>query len=144
VREIPSNADPNLYVRLPRKLNSLQERKVVILRRIILPVVLYWCETWSLTVREEHRLRVFENRVVRRMFGPKRDEVTGGWRNLHNEELHNLYPSPSIIRMIKPRRMRWAGHVARMGEKRNAYRILLGNPEGKRPLGRPRRRRVDY
>jgi hypothetical protein len=96
-----------------------------------------------LTLREEHRLRVFENRVLRRMFGPKRDEVTGGWRKLHNEELHNLYSSPSIIRMIKSRRMRWIGHVARMGEKRNAYRILAGNPEGKRPLGRPRRTWVD-
>jgi hypothetical protein len=82
-------------------------------------------------------------RVLRRIFGPKRDEVTGGWRKLHNEELHNLYSSPSIIRMIKSRRMRWAGYVARMGEKRNAYRILVGNPEGKRPLGRPRRRWVD-
>jgi hypothetical protein len=80
---------------------------------------------------------------VLRIFGPKRDEVTGGWRKLHNEELHKLYSSPSIIRMIKSRRMRWAGHVARMGEKNNAYRILVGNPEGKRPLGRPRRRWVD-
>jgi hypothetical protein len=85
---------------------------------------------------------VFENRVLRRIFGPKRDEVTGVWRKLHNEELHNLYSSPSIIRMIKSRRMRWAGHVARM-KKRNAYRILVGNPVGKRPLGRPRRRYVD-
>jgi hypothetical protein len=80
---------------------------------------------------EEHRLRAFENRVLTRIFGPKRDEVTGGWRKLHNEELHNLYSSPSIIRMIKSRRVRWAGHVARMGEKRNACRILVGNPEGK-------------
>jgi hypothetical protein len=106
-------------------------------------VVLYGCETWSLTLREEHRLRVFENRVLRRIFGPKRDEVTGGWRKLHTEELHNLYSSPSIIRMIMSRRMIWAGHVARMGEKRNAYRILVGNLEGNRPLGRPRRRWVD-
>jgi hypothetical protein len=106
-------------------------------------VVLYGCETWSLTLREEHRLRVFENRVWRRIFAPKRDEVTGGWRKLHDEELHNLYSSPSLIRMIKSRRMRWAGHVARMGAKRNAYIILVGNPEGKRPLGRPRRRWVD-
>jgi hypothetical protein len=81
--------------------------------------------------------------VLRRIFGPKRDEVTGGWRKLHNEELHNLYSSPSIIRMTKSRRMRWAGHVARMGEKRNAYKILVGKPEGKRPLRRPRRRWVD-
>jgi hypothetical protein len=99
--------------------------------------------TLSLTLREEHRLRVSENRGNRRIFGPKRDEVTGGWRKLHNEELHNLYPSPSIIRMIKSRRMRWAWHVARMGEKRNAYRILVGKPEVKRPLGRPRDRWVD-
>jgi hypothetical protein len=75
---------------------------------------------------------------VRRIFGPKRDEVTGDWRKLHNEELHNLYSSPNIIRMIKSRKMRWAGHVARMGEKWNAYRILVGKPEGKRPLERPR------
>jgi hypothetical protein len=83
------------------------------------------------TLREEHRLRVFENRVLRRAFGPKRDEVTGEWRNLYNEELHGLYSSPSIIRIIESRRMRWAGHVARMGEKRNAYRLLAGKPEGK-------------
>jgi hypothetical protein len=81
---------------------------------------------------------VFENRVLRRMFGPRRDEVTGDWRKLHNEELHDLYSSPNIMRMIKSMRMRWAGHVAPMGEKRNAYRILVGKPEGKRPLGRPR------
>jgi hypothetical protein len=79
---------------------------------IILPVVLYACETWHLTLREEHRLRVFENRVLRRIFEPKRDEVTGGWRKLHNEKLNNLYTSPSIIRIIKSRRMRWAGHIA--------------------------------
>jgi hypothetical protein len=86
---------------------------------------------------------VFENRVLRRIFRPKRDEVTGGWRKLHNEELHNMYFSPSISRMIKYRRMRWPGHVARLGEKRNAYRILVGKSEGKRPLRRPRRRRMD-
>jgi hypothetical protein len=78
-----------------------------------------------------------------RIFGPKRDEVTGGWRKLHNEELHSLYSSPCIIRLIKSMRMRWAGHVARMGEKRSEYRILVGKPEGERPLGRPRRRWVD-
>jgi hypothetical protein len=94
----------------------------------------------SQTLREEHRLRVFKNRVSRRIFGPKRDEVPEGWRKLHNEELHNLYSSPSIIRMIKSRRMRWAGHVARMGEKRYAYRVLLEKPECMRPLGRPKRR----
>jgi hypothetical protein len=85
---------------------------------------------------------VFENRVLRGIFGPKRDEVIGGWRKLHNEELHNLYCSPSIIRMIKSRRIRWAGHVTRMGKK-NAYRIFLGKPEGKRTLGIPRRRWED-
>jgi hypothetical protein len=86
---------------------------------------------------------VFENRVLRRIFGPKRDEMTGDWRKLHNKELHDLYSLPSIIRIIKSRRMRWAGHVAQKGEKRNAYRLLVGKPEGKRPLGRPRRRCVD-
>jgi hypothetical protein len=106
-------------------------------------MVLYGCETWSLTLREEHRLRVLENRVLRRIFGLKRDEVSGEWRKLHNEELRDLYPSPGINRIIKSRRMRWAGHVARMGEKRNVYMLLVGNPEGKRPLGRPRRRWVD-
>jgi hypothetical protein len=86
---------------------------------------------------------VFENRVLRRIFGPKRDEVTGGWRKLHNEELHNLYSSPSIIRMTKSRRMRWPGHVTRMWEKRNACRIMVGKPEGKKQVGRPRSRWVD-
>jgi hypothetical protein len=81
------------------------------------PVVLYGCETWSLTLREEHRLRLFENRVLRRIFGPKRNEVAGEWRKLHSEELHILYSSPNIIRQIKSRRMRWVGHVARMGEE---------------------------
>jgi hypothetical protein len=89
---------------------------------------LYGCETWPLTLREEHR---------------QRDEVTGEWRKLHNEELHILYSSPNIIRQIKSRRLRWAGHVARMGEERNLYKVLMGKPEGKRPLGRPRRRWED-
>jgi hypothetical protein len=97
----------------------------------------------SLTLREEHRLRVFENGVLRRIIGPKRNKVIGGWRKLHNEELHGLYSSPSIVRVIKVRRMRWAGHVARMGEVRGAYNILVGRPEGRRPLGRPRRRWAD-
>jgi hypothetical protein len=92
------------------------------------------------TLREEQRLRVFENRVLRRIFGRKRDEVTGEWRRLHNEELNYMYLSPNIIRLIKSGRMRWAGHVARMGEKSGAYRVLVGRPEGRRPLGRPRRR----
>jgi hypothetical protein len=95
------------------------------------------------TLREEYRLRVFENRVLRRIFGPKRDQVTGEWRKLHNKELHDLYSSPSVIKIIKLRRMRWAGHAARMGEERNAYRLLVGKPEGKRPLGRSRRWWVD-
>jgi hypothetical protein len=90
--------------------------RVKIYKTIILPVVLYGCETWSLTLREEHRLRVFENRILRRIF--KRDEVTREWRKLHNEELHNLYSYPDIIRQVKSRRMRWAGHVARIGEER--------------------------
>jgi hypothetical protein len=81
--------------------------------------------------------------VLRRIFGPKRDGVTGGWRKPHNEELHNLCSSPSVIRIIKSRRMRWAGHVARMGAKRNVYRLLVGKPEGMRPLGRPRHRWMD-
>jgi hypothetical protein len=89
-------------------------------------------------LREEQRLRVFENRVLRRVCGPKRDEVTGEWRRLHNKELTDLYSSPNIIRVIKSRRMRWVGRVARMVEKRCAYRILVGRPEGRRPLGRPR------
>jgi hypothetical protein len=117
--------------------------KVKIYKTIILPFVLYRCESWSLRLREEHRLRVFENRVLRRIFGPKRDEVTREWRKLHNEELYNLYPSPDIIRQVKSRRMRCAGHVARMGEERKVYKILVGKPEGKRPLGRPRRRWED-
>jgi hypothetical protein len=117
--------------------------KVKIYKTIILPVVLYGCETWSLPLREEHRLRVFENRVLRRIFGPKRDEVKEEWRKLHNGELQNLYLSPDIIRQIKSRRMRWAGHVARMGEARNVYRVLVGKPKGKRPLERPRRRWED-
>jgi hypothetical protein len=104
--------------------------KIKIYKTIVLPVVLYGCETLSLTLREGHRLRVFENRVLRRIFGPKRDEVTGSWRKLHNEELHGLYSPPSIVRVIKARRMRWVGHVACMGEVRGVYNILVGRPEG--------------
>jgi hypothetical protein len=97
--------------------------KIRIYKPVIFVVVLYGCETLSLTLLAN--IEVFENKVLRRIFGPMRDVVTGGWRKLHNEELHNLYSSPSIIRIIKSRRMRWAGHVARMGEKRNAYTILM-------------------
>jgi hypothetical protein len=96
-----------------------------------------------LILREKHRLRVFENRVLRTILGLKSDEVTGRWRKLYNEELCDLYSSPSVIRMIRSRRMRWAGHVARMWVKRNAYRLLVGKPDGKRPLGRPKHRWVD-
>jgi len=106
-------------------------------------VALYGCETWSLTLREERNLRVFENMVLRRIFGLRRDEVTGERRRLHNEELNDLYSSPNIARVIKSRGMRWAGHVARMGEERELYRALVGKPEGRRPLGRPRCRWVD-
>jgi len=95
-----------------------------------------------LTLREERKLRVFENMVLRRIFGPRWDEVTGEWRNFHNEELNDLYTSPNIVRVIKSRRMRWAGHVARMGGQRRVYRVLVGKPEGRKPLGRPRRRWV--
>ena len=117
--------------------------EIKIYRTTILPVVLYWFETWSLTLREERKLRVFENMVFRRIFGTRWDEVTGEWRRLRNEELNDLYSSPNIVRVIKSRRMRWAGHVARMGEERGVYRVLVGKPEGRRPLGRPRRRWVD-
>jgi hypothetical protein len=89
-------------------------------------VVLYGYETWPPTLREEHRLRAIENRVLRRIFVPRRDEVTGGWRKLHNEELRDLYSSPNIIRMVKSWRMRWAEHVARMGENMNECRLLMG------------------
>jgi hypothetical protein len=102
---------------------------------MFLPVVFYGCETLSLALKEEHRLKVFDNRVLRRMFGPKRDEVIGGWRKLHNEELHNLYSSPNIIRIIKSRGE--MGRACNMyGKKRSAYRVLVGKPEGKRPLWR--------
>jgi hypothetical protein len=117
--------------------------KIKIYKTIILPVVLYGCEGWSLTLREECRLRVFENMVLRRILGPKRDEVTGEWRRLHKKELYALYSSLNIIRVMKSRRLRWAGHVARMGERRGAYRALVGKPEGRRPLKRPRRRWED-
>jgi hypothetical protein len=120
-----------------------ENTKIKVYRTIILPVVLYGCETCLSRTEEEQRLRVFENRVLRRIFGPKRDEATGEWRRLHNKELSGLYSSPNIIQVGKWRRMRWAGHITRMGEKRHAYRILEGRPQGRRPLGRPRRRWED-
>jgi len=107
---------------LPSSLLS-RNLKIKIYRNVILPLVLYGCETWSLTLREESRLRVCENRVLRRIFWPKRDEVTGGWRKLHNEVLHDLYPSPNIVRAIKSRRMSWARNVAWMGVWRGVYRV---------------------
>jgi len=115
-----------------------RDLKIEIYRTIILPVVLYGCETWLLTLREERRLRVFENRGLRRIFRLKSDEVTREWRKLHNEELNYLY-SPPIVWVIKSRRIRLAGHEVRMGEKRGVFRLLVGKPKGKRPLGRPSR-----
>jgi hypothetical protein len=117
--------------------------KIKIYRTIILPVVLYGCETWSLTLREERRLRVSENRVLRRMFGSKKDEVSRERRKLHNEELNDLYSSPNIVRVVKSRIMRWVGHVARMGERRVIHRVLGRKHDGKRPLVRPRHRWED-
>jgi hypothetical protein len=116
--------------------------KIKIYKTIIFPVVLYACETWSLTLREECRLRVFENRILRRIFGAKREE-NGEWRRLHNEELHSLYRSTNIVRAIKSIRLRWTGLVARMEEVRSAFKILTVKPTGKRPVGRPRRRWED-
>jgi hypothetical protein len=121
--------------------SSLLSKNVKI--KIYRTIILYGCETWSLTLTEECRLKVFENKVLRRIFGLKRDEVTGEWRRLHNKELYALYFSPNIIRVMKSRRLRWAGHVARMGERRDAYRALVGKPEGRKPLERPRRRWED-
>jgi hypothetical protein len=101
-----------------------------------MPLVLYWCETWSLTLREERRLRVYENRVLRKIFGPRSDEVTGEWRKLHNEKLNDLYSSSNIVWVIKSR-MRWAGHIARMREKRGVYRVWWGNLRERDHLGEP-------
>jgi hypothetical protein len=106
--------------------SSLLSKNIKIYRTIVLHVVLYGCETWSLTLREGRRLRVFENGVLRKIFGPKRDEVTREGRKLPNEELNDLYFSPNIVRVIKSRRMRWEGHVARMGDRRDVYRVLVG------------------
>jgi hypothetical protein len=100
-------------------------------------VVLYGCETSSLTLRDECRLRVFENRVLRRIFGPRRDKGTRDWRKLHSEEFNDLYSSPHTVQVIKSRRMKWAEHIAHTGERRDVYRVLVGKHEGKRPLGRP-------
>ena len=129
-----------LFYSARRSFSLLSENiKIKINRNIILPLVLYGCKTWSLTLREECMLRVFDNRVLRRIFGPTNDEVTEDCRRLHNEQLYALY-SPNIIRVIKSKILRWAVHVIRVGESRGAYRVLVGKPEGRRPLGRPRRR----
>jgi hypothetical protein len=111
--------------------------------RTVTASFLYGCETWSLILREENRLMVFENRVLRGIFGPKRKEVREEWRKLHNEELNDLYCSPNIIRMIKSRRMKWAGHVGRMGERRGVYRVPVGKLGRKRQIARPRYRWED-
>ncbi|PSN54474.1 hypothetical protein C0J52_05530 [Blattella germanica] len=126
------NSGNACYYALQRLLSSQllsKKIKLKIFKTVVLPVILYGCETWTLTLREEKRLRLFENKVLRKIFGPKRDEETGEWRRLHNTELKDLYGKPDITRKIKSHRLRWAGHVARMGE---------GKPEGKRPVSRPR------
>jgi len=114
-------------------------------KNVIFIKVFFWDirETWSLTLREERKLRVFENMVFRRIFGPRRDEVMGEWRRMRNEELCDLYSSPNIVRVIKSKRRRCPGHVVHMGEEKGVYRVLVGKSEGRRPLGRPRHRWVD-
>jgi hypothetical protein len=123
--------------------SSLFKNLNIKIYRNIIPLVLYGCETWSLNLREKLRLRVFKNRVLRGIFGPRKDEVTREWRKLHTEKLKDLYCSPNIVLVIKSRRMRWARHVARMDERRVVYRVLVGKSEGKRPLWKPRRRWED-
>ena len=119
---------------------AIQKHKIKTYRTVILPVVSYGYETWSLTLREKRRISVFENRLLRRIFEPKRQEVTGEWRRVSNEKLYFLYSSPNIVQVIEPRRMRWAGDVVRMGGRRGAYRVLVGKPEGRTPLGVSRHR----
>ena len=114
--------------------------KMKIWRTIILPILSCWCETWSLTLREGHRLRAFRNRVIRNIFGPRRNEITEGWRKLHSEDLHGLYWFPNNIWLIKSRIMRWVGHVACVGKRRGAHMVLVGKPEGRSLLGKPRHR----
>jgi hypothetical protein len=127
VREYLLSLSPKYFIFLP----EIKNLKIKIYKTVILPVVLYGYETWSLTLGEEHRLRVFEKRVLRRIFKPEREE-DGSWRKLRNDEFHGLYSSPNIVRVIKARRMRWAGHVGRMGEGRGVYRVLVEKPEGKK------------
>ena len=130
-------AESFVFLVLPKNI------KIKIYRTIILPVVLYGCETWSLTLREKRRLWVFDNRVLRRIFGPKRGVGIGKWRKLYNEEFNDLYCSPNILRVIKSRSMKGAGQVALMGERRGLHRVLVWKPAGKKSLGRPRRRWED-
>jgi hypothetical protein len=147
--ELKGNFDPVIHNKgnacyhsvLSSHLTS-RKLKIKIYRTVILAVVLYGCEAWSLTLREEHRLRVFENRVLR-IFGPKREEDGCHGENYIMMQLHSLYSSPNNVRVIKSRRTRWAGHGARIGEGRGVYRVLVGRPEGKRSLGRPRSRWED-
>ena len=134
----PGNACYHMVQSLLSSSLLCKNLKIKLYRTIILPVVLYGCETWSLTLREEHRLWLFENVVLSRIFGPKMNEVTREWLQLHNEELNDMYTSANVVLVIKSRRMRWVGHVACMGEGRGMCRVLVGKPEGKRPLGRPR------
>ena len=114
--------------------------KLKICKKVFLPVILYGCETWTLTLREEKRLQIFENKVLRKIFGTRRDDQTGECIRLHNGELHDLYGKPNIIRIVESRRLRWAGHLTRMGNERGARKLLVGKPEGERPVGRPRMR----
>jgi hypothetical protein len=126
-----SNSGNACYYSVQNLLSALlisKNLKTKIYKTVILPVVLYGCITWSLTLREEHRLRVFENRMLRRIFGPKREEDVS-WRKLHNDELHSLYSAPNTVRVIKSRRMRWVGHVACVGKGRGVYRVLVGDPK---------------
>jgi hypothetical protein len=138
----PGNAYCHSVQNLLSSCLTSKNLKIKICKTVILPVMLCGCETWSLTLREEHSVRGFENRVLWRIFGPKWEEYRS-WRKLHDDELHNLYSSLNIVRVIKSRRMRWAGHVARMGKGRGVYRVLVGRPKGKKPLGRPRHRWED-
>ena len=142
------NMGNSCYYSLEKILSSRQISKKLKVKtyktRRILPVVLYVWETSSLTLREKHRLRALENKILRKTFDAKRDETTGEWRKLHNAKLHALYSSPNIIRNLKSRRLRWAGHVAFMKESRNSFRVLMGRLEGERPLGRPRCRWDEY
>ena len=122
---------------------NLEQDGETCIMRSLMTCTAHQIPTWSMKLARYVARVVFENMVLRRIFGPRRDEVMGEWGRLHNEELNDLYSSPNIVRVIKSRRMRWAGHVARVGEERGVYRVLVGKPEGKRPLGRPRRRWVD-